>query len=237
MTTDEFAMYDAAYMLGALAPADRREFEDHLKVCSACASSVGELAGLPGLMSRVAADQLSGEVAPLPETLLPSLARLVRGERKRRRLAVGAAAAVAACLITVGSVAITRPDDPPQAVPPSASSLPGTNALAMTAIVPVPVTASARLVDMAWGTRIDVTCSSRTKGAPQAGGTPYTLVVIDRDGRSEQVASWASLPNRDLSVMGASWRDRQDIATVEVRTLKGRAILRLSVKSALIRES
>jgi len=69
MTTDEFAFYDAAYVVGALSPTDRREFEDHLKVCAACAFSVSELAGLPGLMSRVSIDQLTAEAEPLPETL------------------------------------------------------------------------------------------------------------------------------------------------------------------------
>jgi hypothetical protein len=68
MTTDEFALYDAAYVLGALSPADRRDFEDHLKVCATCAGSVGELAGLPGLMSRVSIDQLTAEPEPVPET-------------------------------------------------------------------------------------------------------------------------------------------------------------------------
>ena len=53
MSTDEFTLYDAAYVLGALSPAERREFEDHLKDCAACSNAVGELAGLPGLMSKV----------------------------------------------------------------------------------------------------------------------------------------------------------------------------------------
>ena len=34
MTThDEFATWDGAYVLGALSPADRREYEAHLRVC------------------------------------------------------------------------------------------------------------------------------------------------------------------------------------------------------------
>ena len=81
MSTDEFALFDAAYVLGALSPADRREFEEHLKGCAACASAVGELAGLPGLMSKVSEEQLTAEVEAPPETLLPSLARAVRRER------------------------------------------------------------------------------------------------------------------------------------------------------------
>ena len=241
MTTDKLAAYDAAYILGALSPADRREFEDHLMVCAACASSVSELAGLPGLMSRVSIDQLTAEPEPLPETLLPALARAVRRERGRRRLVVGATAAAAACLITVGAVSITRPDSPVRppvassaATPsgtansPSTAGTAGTANLALTAVVPSPVTASARLVDMAWGTRIDLTCNYRTQSYYPASGVSYAMVIIDRNGAAQQVATWKALPNRELTVMGASSRARRDIAAVEIRTLQGQTILRLS---------
>ena len=229
MSTDKFSLYDAAYVVGALSPEDRREFETHLKGCAACADSVGELAGLPGLMSRVSIDQLTEEAEPLPETLLPSLARAVRRERRRRRLAVGASAAAAACLIAAGTTAITRPDSP--ARPPvtaSTSTAPGTARMALTAVVPSPVTASARLVDMAWGTRIDLTCAYRSRGVYRDGAVPYAMVVIDRFGTAEQVATWKALPDRELTVMGASSRARRDIGAVEIRTLSGRTILRLS---------
>jgi hypothetical protein len=228
MSTDEFALYDAAYVLGALSPAERRDFEDHLKGCAACAGSVGQLAGLPGLMSRVSVEQLTTEAGPLPETLLPSLAQAVRRERGRRRLAVGAAAAAAACLIAVGTVAITRADSParpPVATPASTSS--GTANLALIAVASSPITASARLVDMACGTRIDLTCVYRTEGSYPVSEIPYALIVIDRSGAAEQVATWKALPDRELTVMGASSRARRDIAAVEVRTLSGRVILRL----------
>ena len=229
MTTDEFAVYDAAYVLGALSPADRRAFEDHLKVCAACAGSVSELAGLPGLMSRVSIDQLTAEPEPVPETLLPSLARAVRRERVQHRLFVGAAAAAAACLIAVGAVAIPRPDSPARPPVASSASTPsGTANKALTAVVPSPVTASARLVDMAWGTRIDLTCAYRTTGLYPASQIPYAMVVVDRNGATEQVATWKALPNRELTVMGASSRARRDIAAVEIRTLQGQTILRLS---------
>ena len=228
MTTDEFALYDAAYVLGALSPADRREFEVHLKDCAACAGSVSALAGLPGLMSKVSIDQLSAEAEPVPETLLPSLARALRRQRRRRRLVVGASAAAAACLIAVGAVGITRPNSPTRAPITSASTPSGTANLAMTAVVPSPVTASARLVDMAWGTRIDLTCAYRSNGLYPASGTPYAMVVIDRNGAAQQVATWKALPNRELTVMGASSRARRDISAVEIRTLAGQTILRLS---------
>jgi anti-sigma factor RsiW len=227
MTTDEFALYDAAYVLGALSPADRREFEDHLSVCPACAGSVGELAGLPGLMSRVSIDQLAAEPEPVPETLLPSLARQVRRERRQHRLVVGAAAAAAACLIAASGVAISGPDSPTR--PPVTASAPSSTAnLTFTAVVPSPVTASARLVDMAWGTRIDLTCAYRSQRPYPASAVPYAMFVVDRHGTANQVATWKALPNRELTLMGASSQSRRDIASVEIRTMNGRTILRLS---------
>ena len=229
MNADEFALYDAAYVLGALSPAERREFEDHLKGCAACASSVGELAGLPGLMSQVSVEELTAEVEAPPETLLPSLARAVRRERARRRLTFGTAAVAAACLVAVGAVALIGPDSPTRLpIAPSASTASGSANLTLSAVVPSPVTASARLVDMAWGTRIDLTCSYSAKGSYPAEGSPYALVVIDRSGGEQQVATWSALPNRELTVLGASSLARRDIAAVEIRTLSGRAILRLS---------
>jgi len=241
MTTDEFAFYDAPYVLGALSPTDRREFEDHLTVCAACAGAVAQLAGLPGLMSRVSIDQLTAAAEPVPQTLLPSLARAVRRERRTRRLLVGAAGAAAACLIGLGAAAITGPHSPtPEPTPSSATSsatssapspappLSGTANLVMTAVVPSPVTASARLVDVAWGTRIDLTCTYRSAGPYPTSGTPYSMVVIDRFGAAQQVATWNALPNRELTVTGASSRPRRDITAVEIRTLTGQTILRLS---------
>ena len=43
-------------MLGALSPAERREFEEHLAGCTTCQAAVSELAGLPGLLGQVAPD-------------------------------------------------------------------------------------------------------------------------------------------------------------------------------------
>lgn len=228
MTTDKFAQYDAAYVLGALSPADRSEFEDHVKTCPACATSVGELAGLPGLMSRVSIDQLSKVAEPVPETLLPALARAVRRERGHRRLAVWVGAAAAACLITGGAMALTRSDSPaPPAVASSGSTAPGTATLAFAPVVPVPVTATARLVDLAWGTRIDMICAYRKKGVSHSNDVTYAMFVIDRKGAAEEVATWKALPNREINVTGTSSRVRRDIAAVEIRTLKGRTLLRL----------
>ena len=229
MTTDEFATYDGAYVLGALSPADRRDFEEHLRVCAACAGSVSELAGLPGLMSKVAIEQLSAPAEPLPQTLLASLARAVRRQRLRRALVAGVSAAAAAALIGVGSVAATRAQSPtPAPVTASAPASPNVAAKALTAVVASPVSARAALVDMAWGTRIDLTCDYHTQGLYPSSAVTYAMVVIDRHGTAAQVATWKALPNRELTVMGATSAARPDIAAVEIRTLAGQTILRLT---------
>ncbi|MEO3937830.1 zf-HC2 domain-containing protein [Dermatophilaceae bacterium Soc4.6] len=226
MTADEFVLYDAAYVLGALSPTERRDFESHLEVCAACARSVSELAGLPGLMSKVSVDLLTAQAETPPDTLLPALARAVGRERRRRLLILATAAAVAACLIVAGTVAAIRTTAPARPVV-AASSQTGTSDLAMASVVPSPVTATSRLVDMAWGTRIDLTCHYRSTQGYPASGAVYALVVVNRSGAGQQVATWTAVPNRDITVMGATSRARADIAAVEIRTAQGQTILRL----------
>jgi hypothetical protein len=152
----------------------------------------------------------------------------VRLERRRRHLVVAAGAAAAACLITAG-IALTRADSPaPPPVASSTSAASDTANLAMTAVIPSPVTASARLVDVAWGTRIDLTCAYNPTEVGRHDARPYALVVIDRSGAAQQVATWKALPGREVTVMGASSLARGDVAAVEIRTLSGRTILRLA---------
>ena len=90
-----FAHDDGAYVLGALSPAERLDFERHLATCDECGRSVRALAGLPGLLDRVDAGVLEHPTAdpPLPATLLPALTREVsRGRRRRASMIAGLAA-------------------------------------------------------------------------------------------------------------------------------------------------
>ena len=63
---DRYATWDAAYVLGSLSAADRREFEAHMATCAGCREAVGDLSGVPALLSRldredvVAIDRLRG---------------------------------------------------------------------------------------------------------------------------------------------------------------------------------
>ena len=82
---------------------------------------------------------------------------------------------------------------------------------------------------MAWGTRIDLTCAYNTTRYSSAVESSYALFVIDRSGAAQQVATWKALPDREVTLMGATSLARQNIAVVEIRTLSGRALLRLSI--------
>jgi anti-sigma factor RsiW len=48
VTEDAYVEYDGAYVLGALSPSEREEFESHLQTCPECRARVAELSDLPG---------------------------------------------------------------------------------------------------------------------------------------------------------------------------------------------
>lgn len=230
MTTDRFREYDAAYVLGALSSDERRAFEHHLTECPECAVAVRELAGLPGLLATVPKAVAESEpVEPPPATLLPSLVRRVRRETLRRRWRTGLAAAGVAGLVGLGGLALgtSGSDAPPAAsTPTSTASAP---ARAMRPVVASDVHASVALVGVAWGTRVEVTCSYDDAGeyAASPPDAAYVLVVRDRAGQTEQVAHWRGLPGRTMRVMGASAFSVSDIASVELQAADGTPLLEL----------
>lgn len=61
MSADPYRDWDAAYVLGALAPAERRTYEEHLTTCDTCRAAVAELAGIPGLLRQVPVQDVDGE--------------------------------------------------------------------------------------------------------------------------------------------------------------------------------
>jgi len=220
MSIDQFAQYDAAYVLGALSPEDRLAFEAHLETCTTCADGVRDLAGLPGLMARVPLEQvLAPPVEQPPATVLPSLSLAVRRERRRRRW-VTAAGLAAAAVLAVGAVAVVGSRTGTPGPARAAAGIP------MTQVVRAPLHASARFVDMAWGTRIDLTCTYDTTDAWLSGAT-YALVVVDRTGGSQQVATWTAVPGKVSTVMAASSWKQADMSRIEIRTMSGQPVLQL----------
>src|SRR5262245_59696323 len=94
--THEYTMWDAAYVLGSLSSADRREYEAHLSTCTSCRDAVSELSGMPALLSRLtredvaAIDETVAEGAdtapPMPEMLGALLAKVSWRRRRARML-------------------------------------------------------------------------------------------------------------------------------------------------------
>jgi hypothetical protein len=230
-----FAHDDAAYVLGALSPAERVDFERHLPGCSECARAVRELAGLPGLLGRVAASVLERPPAedPVPDTLLPALSREVRRARRRHTSVVAGLAAAAAAVIATVSVAAWQVGGDDGSTPdvPGASAGPtGVVVGEMDPVGEVPVRASLTMEQVAWGTRLALTCTYDPDLVEYElpWEVDYTLLVRTRDGRTEQVGSWRSVGGSTMRLMAATAASRDDIASVEVRTTDGRVVLRLA---------
>ena len=234
-----FTHLDGSYVLGALSPSERQEFEEHLAHCRECSASVRQLAGLPGLLARVDADTLTVPAVdePVPDTLLPSLVREVRRTRRRRAYATAGLAAAAAVTVTVGSLGVAGAlggNDTPVAGPRPGTSAGVTPAagLEMAAVGQVSMRANVAFENVAWGTRLSLTCTYDAAAPGYGYGEPhrasYALVVRTRDGRTEQVATWRALPGRTMMLDAATASRWADIASVEVRTAEGQPVLKLT---------
>ncbi len=226
-----FAEWDAAYVLGALSPAERREFEHHLEECEKCRAAVGELSALPGLLGRIddarafaLLEEPDPDAAPIapgpPADLVARIQNRERRDRIRRRIGMGAALAAAAAVAAVLAL-VLPPVLSPAAEPNLAAALTPTSS-------DVPVQADIELTSFAWGTRIDMDCSYRAPASGADGGyspAEYAMWVVDRDGVETPLSTWASTPSGTVSVTAATSLALADIAEVEVRTLTGDRVL------------
>ena len=229
MTRDHaaYTQWDASYVLGALTPSDRSEYEAHLEECDRCRASLAELASMPGLLSRARplAELWGGEfgegdvVAP-PSNLVDLVeqrrARELRhGRTLRRRMLVGAAGVAAAVALAIAvPIALTRPTEPATVV-------------ALGAVADSTMSATAGLTPAAWGTSIDVTCDypAGTDWGGAYGPLAYELVVTDRAGNSSQVSTWTAVPGKTVQVEASTSIPLADLATIEVRSASGVVIL------------
>jgi hypothetical protein len=232
--TCQFAHNDGAYVLGALSPAERQQFEQHLAGCAECARSVQELAGLPGLLARVDPHDVEFPPVeePLPDTLLSSLVQEVRRTRRRRTFVTALVAAAVVVIVAVGFLALTgdrisgrAPTAAPESPSATVTNAPGRS---MVPVAHAPVRASVAFESVPWGTKLLLTCTYTTRHYEWPPAATYALFVHTRDGRTEQVATWRSLPGKTMQLLAATAASRQDIASVEVRTAHGRPVLKLS---------
>jgi len=214
VTSDPFAMFDGAYVMGALSDSDRRAYEGHLTVCDECSAALRDLRDLPGLLATVPESALVEDIPP-PRSLLPALQRRMRRDANRRRWIMGGvAAAAAACLVTV-AVLVSQPDGgAPARQPVAMSALPNVN---------TPLIATADVRDVGWGTRIEVVCHYDENEPTR----PYGLRVIDRTGRSHELGTWNLAPGKVATYRSGTALRRAQISAVEITTVDGKALLML----------
>ena len=214
----DYATWDAAYVLGSLSPADRREYETHLGVCPLCNQAVSELSGMPALLSKldggmVAAMSVDGstaEPADMVPNLLPSLLSQVHRRRSRVRMATWTTGAAAAVLLAIGLFISVSWQHPTSSPPPQASvsalemAQVGTNALASTVSIK----------SQQWGTYIDLSCVCL---APvTAHHDRLAMVVVSRDGAHTQLATWVADPGHTANPAGSISTPVEQIAAVQI---------------------
>jgi hypothetical protein len=205
----------AAYVLGALSAAERSTFEAHLAECQDCRQAVADIAGIPGLLSRVSPDDLADPM-PVPDTLVPGLLRAVRRSSRRRRLVMSALSAAAVVLAIVGTVAVVNHPD---------NERPGPDMVTMTAVADSPVTATAALVGHNWGTEVSMDCDYADESE---WSRPYALVAVNVRGEEREIATWVVGPSHEATVSGSVPWQPDKIDRVEVRLMSGQPLLRLT---------
>jgi hypothetical protein len=247
MTTDheQYADWDGAYVLGALPPEERVEYERHLAVCDQCRTELAELLPLPGLLRRVDDTErealLGGKALDEPpvglETRLLEAARAESAAQPRagsvtapaaagpapvvplwRRTRTRVALGIAAAAAVAAAVVVplaTR--DEPSARPTASVTLRQT--------VPTELTASVALTRTAWGTRIDMVCAYHEESGYPEGRVAYGLFVIDREGHDHLVSTWWAGPGEEAHTTGSIDLAVDQLRTLQVRAADGRTVL------------
>jgi anti-sigma factor RsiW len=212
-----YAMWDAAYVLGALSPIDRREFEAHLANCPQCLHAVAELSGMPALLSLLDGNDVgaitgfghAAEVPAMPSELLPSLLATVRWRRRRTRLMTWTVSAAAALVLAIAVVVGIQGRFPTSAPPQTTAS-----ALPMAQVGTTLLASTVALTGQQWGTHI--TLKFVCLAPPDAHHDTVALVVVGRDGSQTRLATWVAIPGHTATPTGSISTPVDQIAAVQV---------------------
>lgn len=219
-----------AYLLGALDPAERSEFEDHIATCPTCKAELVRLAPLPGLLQRLSpedyaaiendddveipdwppdfpADIELADIEPLdpladPGREDPEPAR--PGWLRRQRLALAAVAAIV--LLAMGGFVFLQEEEPG-----AVAVQPGP--IAWTAVDPTTgVHGRVELTKRGWGTELKLSMED-----VPAGKKICHMIVYGRDGSQEIAGQWSAGSYSALrSAPGSTSIQLADIDRVEV---------------------
>jgi anti-sigma-K factor RskA len=218
VSKDQFSEFDAAYVLGVLSKSDAAAFEAHLLTCPQCQAGVDRVIGLPDMFEGVDEAAFQPDPAP-PIDLLPRLLKRADRERRRRRWTSASLAALAAACLVVATIAVTR-----SAMAPTT---PKQKAVAMTAIAPTAIHATAAVVAVAWGTKVTLHCTYDSKSIYPVTGD-YHLVILTREGVHQDIGNWNVVPGKVTHFPAGTAVARSDIVSIAI-TQNGAAILQLKL--------
>jgi hypothetical protein len=226
-----------AYSMGLLEERDRREFEDHLAGCPACAAEVAELSPMAALLRGVelrgAEPASAAGEAPAdgsPEAQVTDLIRRrARQQRHRRRwqAAVGAAAGIVLIGGGIGAgIALA-----PQHANPPAPGVALTGQLHSATNPGTGVAGTVGLVAKAWGTQVTLDLS-KVRGPAEC-----ELIAVSRTGERRVVMGWLVAAPGDgvpghpahLVIRGGTSIPRSDLARVDVDVVNGRTLVSIPV--------
>jgi anti-sigma-K factor RskA len=210
-------MESGAYVLGALAPAERAAYERHLGSCAACREDVAQFAGLPGLLGRLdarAAMEVGREPAT-PPLLLDSVLNRARTERlrngRRTRWRRAGALLAAACLAILAGLGVG-------AVSASDSAHP-----TVVAMSPVDTDEPVAAVVGYWtnpggGTEISMACIYPGDPTARYVATRLDLWVYPRGGGpGSTVWSWDAGPGDRVTFWAQTTLSPEQIGRMEIR--------------------
>ncbi|EWT04080.1 hypothetical protein N864_16220 [Intrasporangium chromatireducens Q5-1] len=252
MTTHRYAEWDAAYVLGALSSADRRDYEDHLAGCAPCRDAVAELAGMPGLLGAVSAVEVLAIDTPEPDDIGPAHLAAVPStgavpepgvpqsvqqglkqslrqgsprfwERGRRWLAV-AAALVALGGAGLGGYALSESQQPTRSV------VSGPTRLAFSPVSSSTMTAVVDVAPVGDRTSIKVECQYSAYGQDPSSWADYSVWAVGRDGKAGLVTTWRARPDRVMRPSGTAAIPVSQLAAIEIRSVgSGQTVMRAAV--------
>lgn len=180
----------AAYVLGALDPAERAEIEHHLESCDACRDDVVSFAPLPAVLGRIDADDVEDEPSSWGADVLVDAVRtdVDRLGRSRRRWQRAAGLAAAAALV-LGAALLVGEDGAPDQRSDGVELAVATSSPATSAEVVA--------TELAWGTYLHLAAEDLPRRAS------YEMWTVDQAGAWQPVGSWGPTPE-GRAVLGCS---------------------------------
>ncbi len=224
-SNDPFKDWDASYVLGALSPEERKEYESHLAHCSNCSNAVAAFAGLPGILGKVdlqtailIRDGLSDEASANSATDYLFTQKLVKRanlERRQTRIRQSMALVAASLVLILIGVTTGVALHSSNANSSQSSNL-GGRSIRVTNLQPQIMTATFRVTSKAWGTRFDWNCKYASGVSNLYSSTRYDLIVTDQSGKRSVIATWGASGTKATGLAATSALPLSNIKSIAI---------------------